>query len=149
MQYSQVKEKCMKHIRRVWWHFLPDYYEHFNKCKKESGGNIKKQSSMQWVSLYIDVAENVPKWPNLYPWAAAVFCVGNECTEDTGRGRRCALMMCYQRASALDSKHKGKGGLKGCAYGAYLSLDFRMTAGSAALLPDSFIPSPAVRSWDD
>lgn len=40
--------------------------------------------------------------------------------------------------------HQRKGGLKGCAYGAYLGLDFRMTAGSAALLPDSFIPSPAV-----
>ncbi len=38
---------------------------------------------------------------------------------------------------------KGKEGLR-AVLTAYLSLDFRMIAGSAALLPDSFIPSPAV-----
>lgn len=82
------------------------------------------------------------------PWSLS--CSWNLCGErkapETWRKMHFDGLACNQRGRALLMEgHQRKGGLKGCAYRAYLGLDFRMTTGSAALLPDSFIPSPAVQ----
>lgn len=143
VKWESVK-KCMKHIQSefdgVSFLMMRNFLtinEKEDEGEEKQNKKTKKLSSMQWVSFF--EAENLPKWPNLYPWAAAEICVGSERTRDTDRGRRRAPMVwSVIRGRALSTaEHKGKGGLKDVAY---LSLDFRMTAGWAALLPDSFIP---------